>query len=907
VGLTQGQRLGPFTIAAAIGAGGMGEVYRATDTTLERDVAIKVLPAEVAQDPERLARFEREAKLLASLNHPNVAHVYGFESATAEGGAPLHFLAMELVPGEDLAERLKRGPIPVDEALEIARQIAEGLEAAHEKGIVHRDLKPANVKLTADGKVKVLDFGLAKAYAGEAAGGSASDLSQSPTLANTGTQAGVILGTAAYMSPEQARGRAVDKRADVWAFGVLLFEMLTARHPFGGESVSELLAAVMKDEPAWGALPAGIPPAVTGVLHRCLVKDPAHRLHDVADARILLEDAGREPETASPMPSPRPRRREALAWLLALGGIGAAAALAWRRPASVPDAPLTQFSIALPADQPIASVDTPTLALSPDGRKLAFVVSGTSGQTSIRLRTFDRPGTRPLPGTDGGTSPFFSPDGGSLGFFSEGRLKTLSLAGGAVVTVAEAPTSRGGVWASDGSILFSPEYAAGLWRVPASGGAAEALLSPDAEKGERTYRWPDLIPGGRAVLYTLGSLDSPNDYDQARIVACSLATGEKRVVVEGGSMARFVPPDRLFYIRGGVLFVATFDPVRLEVVGQPTAVVEGVAGDASSGASYFTLARDGTLAVVRGTSQSGRRLVLVDRQKGAATLPLSARGFRHPRFSPDGTRLAFTVGVTASGVGADADVWVYGLASGTLSRLTFDGRAFPVWSPDGRRIAYLDPKRSMILVKSADGAGAEETIAPRAADAVVVGDWSPNGHTLALTRLGSVNEILLVEPGGKPRLFETDASAPAFSPDGRWIAYNSPAVGATYVFVRAVSGEGKWQVSSELGAYPRWSRDGRELFYIGISDPRVSRQLRPLMAVPVEKGESFRAGPPRVVVEDLSRYLTVTAPQVDWDVAPDGRRFVFLMPERAGDEGTRIDVALHWARHLAGGERTAGD
>jgi serine/threonine-protein kinase len=870
----------------------MGEVYRATDTKLGRDVAIKVLPAELAQDKERLARFEREAKLLASLNHSNIAHVYGFESSRLDDGSSIHFLAMELVEGEDLAERLKRGPMPVDEALVIAKQIAEALEAAHEKGIVHRDLKPANVKLAPGGKVKVLDFGLAKAFTDDAATGSSADLSQSPTLAHTGTQAGIILGTAAYMSPEQARGRAVDKRADVWAFGVLLFEMLTARRPFGGETVSEILAAVIKDEPGWEVLPAGLPAAVAGVLRRCLAKDPAQRLHDIADARLLLEDADREPEAPRPTPAGAPRWREALAWLLAVAGIGIAAALAWRRSAPPPE-PLTHFTVTLPSDHPIAFVDMPTLALSPDGRKLAFTVSDSAGQTTIQLRALDQPEARPLPGTEGGRSPFFSPDGASLGFFAEGRLKTISLGGGSAQALANAGNGRGGLWGPDGSILFSPEFDTGLWRVSAVGGVAQPVVSPETEKGERTYRWPDLLPGGRAVLFTVGSLDSTNDYDKARIVAYSFATAERRVVVEGANMARFVPPGTLVYSLAGVLYAVAFDPDRLEVVGQAAPVLEGVAGDPSSGATYFTVATDGTLAVVRGAgSKVNRLLTLVDRKGVAERLPLPARGFRHPRFSPDGTRLAFTVG-SASGLGRDADVWVYSLSSGSLSRLTFGGNVYPAWTPAGDRIAYVRGSDQALLTKPADGTGTEEQLKGPVSDTWLPGSWSADGRTLAVSRVGSAREIHLFTAGEKPRLFEKDASAPVFSPDGRWIAYMSPASGNTNVFVRSVSGDGKWQVSSEYGGYPRWSGDGRELFYIAIGTPQ-----RPLMAVAVANDASFRAGPPRTFVADLSRYMTSTAPQIDWDAAPDGRRFVFIEVERAKDEGTRIDVVLHWAQHL---------
>ena len=887
-----GASLAHYRITAALGAGGMGEVYRATDTKLGRDVAIKVLPAEVAQDPERLARFEREAKLLASLNHSSIAHVYGFESASLPDGSAAHFLAMELVPGEDLAERLKRGPIPVDEALAFARQIAEALGEAHEKGIVHRDLKPANVKVTPEGKVKVLDFGLAKAFSGDAASGSSPDLSQSPTLAHTGTQAGLILGTAAYMSPEQARGRAVDKRADIWAFGVVLYELLTARRPFGGETVSEILAAVIKDEPEWKALPAGLPAAVAGVLRRCLVKEPARRLHDITDARLLLEDASLEPAAPRPTPARAPRWREAAAWLLAVVGIGAAAALAWKRPAPRPVEPLTHFAVSLPGDQPMAFIDVPTLALSPDGRKLALTVSGAAGQTMIHVRAFDQLETRPVPGTEGGSCPFFSPDGASIGFFADRRLKTISLAGGPPQNVADAPNARGGLWAPDGSILFVPAYDTGLWRVSAAGGVAQPVVSPETAKGERTYRWPVLLPGGRAVLFTAGSIDSPNDYDKARLVAFSFATGERRVVVDGVNMAGFVAPDTLVYSRAGVLFTVRFDVSRLEVVGQATPALEGVAGDPSSGAAYFAVANDGTLAAVRGAgSKVNRLLTLVDRKGVTQRLPLTARGFRHPRFSPDGKRLAFTVGSAVTGISSDGDVWVYSLSSGSLDRLTFDGSAFPSWTPSGDRIGYMRGNQA-VLARSADGTGAEDELVAPGSDALVPGSWSADGRTLALTRIASAQDILFLTPGDKPRLFETDAGAPAFSPDGRFIAYASPASGLRYVFVRSAGGDGKWQVSSEPAGDPKWSGDGRELFYLTAGRPQ-----RSLMVVAVEAGPGFRAGPPRVVA-DVSRYLTSTAPVVDWDAAPDGRRFVFIEAERAKDEGTRIDVTLHWARHL---------
>ena len=884
-----GQTLTHYSITAALGAGGMGEVYRATDTKLGRDVAIKVLPAEVARDPERLARFQREAQLLASLNHPNIAAIHGLEEV---GEQP--FLVLELVEGEDLSERLKRGPIPVDEAFDIARQIAEALEAAHEKGIVHRDLKPANVKLTPNGQVKVLDFGLAKALAGDVAD-SAPDLSQSPTLAHAGTQAGLILGTAAYMSPEQARGRPVDKRADVWAFGVVLFEMLTGRPVFEGETVSELLASVIKDEPNWNALPSGVPPRAVAVLRRCLSGDPRGRLHDVADARLLFEDAAK----ADPPPSTAraPRGRERLAWLVAVVALGAAAVALWWRPQGLPpEVPLTRFAVTLTAEQRPALADVPILAISPNGRTLAFAaIDAASGQSMIHLRALGETETWAVPGTEGGNGPFFSPDSDFIGFFADGRLKKVPVGGGRALSLADAPNARGGTWAEDGSILFSPEYATGLWRIPPSGGAPELLIDVDVDRGERTYRWPDHLPDGRAVLFTIGALENPNDYNDAQIMAYSLETGTKRILVEGANMARFVAPGTLVFSRAGVLFAVPFDPDRLEVLGEPQPVLEGVDGDPSSGASYFSVSRNGTLAYLPGAlEESNGFLTVFDRQGQASQLPLAPRGVHHPRFSPDGTRLAVTVGPgTSGGVG---DVWVYTLPTQSLNRLTFGGTAaYPLWTPDGRFIAFNDSSEGAIVKKAADGSGAVERVTPTDTSPVLPGSWSPDGRTLAYTRLGPTSDVYLISPGEEARLFEKDASGPVFSPDGRWIAYAQPGSGKPNLFVRPVSGEGKWQLSPGFAGYPRWSGDGRELYYVAVQEPG-----RPVMVVEVDESEAFHAGPPRQLLGDMPifRYVTSTAPVVNWDAAPSGDAFVFVELERDEAEAARIEVALGWAQHI---------
>ena len=563
--------------------------------------------------------------------------------------------------------------------------------------------------------------------------------------------------------------------------------------------------------------------------------------------------------------------------------------------------PLTRLSIALPSPQVLAFADAPILALSADGRALAFSAMDTaSGRKMVYVRPFEQAEARPVAGTEDGITPFFSPDGAWLAFFAEGRLKKVPVAGGPTVALADAPTPRGGVWLPDGSIVYSPEYTSGLWTVPAAGGMAEPLVALDAEKEERTLRWPAAVAGGRAVLYTVGGLDSPNDYDDARIEAHSLESGERRTLVEGANMARFAPPNRLVYCLRGVLYSVAFDPVRLEVRGEATPVVEGVAGDPSSGAYYYDLAGDGTLTFVPGVAgQRESFLTLLDTEGQASRLPLSPRGFLQPRFSPDGSRLAFTVG--SGTAGADGDVWIYSLDTRGLSRLTFGGRSnYPAWRPDGREISYADLRDEVVLTKPADGSGAPRQETPPHALPTLPEGWSPDGRTLAFMRLGPSTDIYLAREGEEAQVFEKDACCATFSPDGRFIAYASPASGRTSVFVRPVSGEGKWQVSPEAGGYPRWARDKRTIYYIAIDAPE-----RPLVAVDVTLDETFHAGPPRVLFGGLSfsRYLTATAPFINWDAAPDGRRFAFVELDQNDTSGTRIDVALHWSLHLDDDDR----
>jgi serine/threonine-protein kinase len=906
-----GATLAHYRITGELGSGGMGEVWRAEDTRLGREVALKVLPAGFAGDEHRLERFQREAKVLASLNHPNIATLFGLESATpvnsdAAGPAdPQHpnsreeitYLVMELVEGEDLSERIARGPIPVDEVIPIGLQIAEALEAAHEQGIVHRDLKPANIKVTPDGTVKVLDFGLAKVWEAKTPD---SNLSMSPTLTQHTTIEGVILGTAAYMSPEQARGQVVDRRADIWAFGVLLWEMLTGLKLFEGDTVTDVLASVLKETPDLGALPQNAPGALRQLVARCLERDAKQRLQWIGEARIALSVApreGDETDAFAPPAAKHPNRaRERLAWSAALVAVGLAALALWIGRGTEPPRDLARFSVVLDDDKRLSFMDLPLLDLSSDGRTIAFAAADLEhGQDMIFIRKLGEDSTRVLEGTEGAANPFFSPDGQSIGFFANGKLMRIPAEGGSTVTLADAQTPRGGVWLPDGTILFAPEYSSGLLAIDAGGGSPRPVLDIDDESGERTFRFPDVIPGGDAILFTVGMMDSPNNYDNAKIVVYSPSTGERKVIVERANMARWVGERTLVYARAGVLYAAAFDPVALEVVSQPIPVIEDVGGDPSSGAVHVAAAENGTILWVTGAvTETDSRLTVVHRNGEEHRLPLEPRGFYQPRFSPDGSRVAVTVGEARSGV--DGDIWIYTFATETLSRLTFDGNGlYPFWFRDGRTIGFLSYLvRPSILVRAADGSGGNQTFTEGGVSPIFPETVSPDGRTVGYTEVGQSSEIFLVEQGSEPRHFESRASCPVISPDGRWIAYASPGSGSSSIFVRPVEGEGKWQVSPGLGGYPRWSGDGRSLFYIDISSAK-----RPLMEVEIEGDESFRFGAPTTLIPDLGgRFVTTTAPANNWDAAPDGDRFIFVEFERDERSRSKIEIALNWAQQL---------
>jgi len=880
-----GKTLSHYKVIEKIGQGGMGEVYRAEDTNLSREVAIKVLPEQFTQDPQRLARFEREAKLLASLNHPNIAAIYGFEKADG-----VHFLALELVEGDTLAEKVAKGPMPVEEALEICRQIAEGVEAAHEKGVIHRDLKPANVKVTPEGKVKILDFGLAKAFEAETA---VTDISQSPTLTEEMTRAGVILGTAAYMSPEQARGEEVDKRTDIFAFGCVLYELLTGRRTFDGKTVTDTLAKVLEGAPDWKALPKNTPWRIQELLQRCLSKDPDDRLLHIGEARIQIKKALEEPATESPTgvaSAVQPTRRlRAVEMTLAVVVTGLAV---WFliQPSS-PEQSLNRFVIRPTPPVVLASGNPREVAISPDGRQLVYMGIGERG-SQLYLRSLDDFVDRAIPGTaNPGLMVFFSPDSESIGFFAEGKLKKTSLAGGSPITVCDAPTgARSGDWFED-TIVFTPTFNSGqgLYRVSANGGEPEMLATVNSDEGEQMYSFPDFLPDGKDLLFTirLGA-----GFQTALL---SLETGERKVVLENARQARYLPTGHLVYeqSRTGNLMVVPFDLAALEVTGDSVQVVQGVRQTPTAAVDY-SISDNGTLIYVPSTSTGGldRTLVWVDREGQEEPLAAEPHGYETPRISPDGSRLAITV-VESGG----SDVWIYDLEREILTRLTFDPAVDedPLWTPDGQRIVFDSGRVGAgqnLFWKAADGTGQVErlTTSPNGQTAYSL---SPDGKRLVFGESANRDLQVLSMEGERTSqpLFQSQfvETRSRISPDGHWIAYESNESGRFEIYVRPFPNveEGKWQISSDGGTQPVWAPRGQELFY---------ENSRAIMVVGIKTEPTFTAGSP--VVLFTGRYTTFTGVDVNYDISPDGQRLLMIKTADEEEGQAQINVIQNWFEEL---------
>jgi len=951
--LSVGTRLGVYEVTAQIGAGGMGEVYRATDTKLKRQVAIKILPPSLAADHDRLARFQREAEVLASLNHPNIAAIYGLEEGPAaldgaqgrEAGHHVRALVMELVEGEDLSQRMARGAIPLDEALPIAKQIAEALEYAHEHGVVHRDLKPANIKLTSDGAVKVLDFGLAKAMGPAEAGHHVStgedvrgvrlqaDLTHSPTITTPAmTQAGMILGTAAYMSPEQAKGKAVDKRTDIWSFGVVLFEMLTGRRAFDGEDMTEVLGAVVRLEPLWDALPPDVPPPVRTLLQSCLVKDPRRRVADISTALFVLDKVASltaPAVTPSVGPATSSASRGRLMWMAALA-VAAAVIVALAIPAvrhlrEKPSSAMRVVSFTMdlaPADRlgPTSFYGRPVVtafAISPDGATIVFggEVTAPSPTTMLYRRPLAEAQAVRIPGTEGAEYPFFSPDGQWVGFAAGNKLKKVALSGGPPIDLCDftfAGRIDGASWGPSGVIAFARQ---GLWTVSDSGGKPGAVfLTPSPQAFSMgSMHWasvdaPHMLPDGQTALFT----EAPSlKWEEAHVDAIDLTTKQRKTLLTNAADARYSPTGHLVFVRNAALLAVPFDTTRVEVTGAPVPLLAGVMQSTNAvgpqyetGMGQFALSASGVLVYASGDRYPTPTSILlrVDR-KGVDTRLAEVKGYLAGlRLSSSGSRVVAFKGGDGS---LASDIWMYDLPSGTPTRLTSTGEeTWPLFSLDSKSVAFLkDGRNGGIYSLPLNGSATPQRII-EPTPGVVAASWSPDGKWLAyLQTVGNVPQIF-VRPirDGKPDAGEPRQFSPStftqrdaeFSPNSRWIAYTSNESGASEVYVQAFPGPGeRHRISSDGGTNPAWSRNGGELFYL--SRPKPGAPTRSMMAVDFSTTGDFKASVPHLLFEGL---YDSTTPLRSHDVTPDGQ-FIMSRPQRPPDQPvTKLNVVLGWAESL---------
>ncbi len=865
----------------------MGVVYRAHDSTLGRDVALKLLPPAVASDPERVARLQREAQLLALLNHPNIAQIYGLEGRA---------LVMEYVPGTTL-----HGPLPVDEAMAIARQMAAALEAAHNRGVVHRDLKPSNVRITPEGQVKVLDFGLAKALSEEPTGSVTNSPTPTPKVlswpvrpasaspppspddtptATASTQPGAVLGTVAYMSPEQARGKTVDRRTDIWAFGCVIYELLTGKRCFGGETAADILAAIIAQEPDWNALPPGSP---VPLLRLCLQKDPNLRLHDIGDAGLIPTPAA---VVAVPVrPSAIRNPQSAIGAVLALALLASMFTL-WRVTRPKPPLPLQRFTEDLGMDPGGTTHAGAATILSPDGSRLVFAARDSEGKVRLYTRLLDQQHPQPLGGTEGARDPFFSPDSQSLAFFADGKLKRISVLGGGAETLCDAPDSHGGHWGPQDRIIFAGHSRSGLLQVSSAGGTAQPVTELRRIQNEATHRWPQTLPGEEAVLFTVsGNL---SNFAEASIEAQSLKSGERKTLLRGGAYGRYVPSGaspsagHLLYVRQGTLYAAPMDLNRLELTGPGFPVVEDVMTNAGNGGAQFAFSGTGMLVFqTGGVAGSSRTIAWLDQFGKTQPLRTVPAGYSNPRFSPDGKHLAVTIADTAN-----VDIWLYELERDAMSRLTFAPEAdrYPVWSPDGKHIVFFSLRDGVGNLYWTRADGASETVRLTVSkNAQAPGSFSPDGKLLAFLEQNPVTgwdiwtlPLDLTDPDhpkpGKPEPFLRTPVlevAPQISPDGRWIAYMSMESGGPEVYVRAFHRPGgKWQISYDGGVMPAWSRTGKELFF-RTADSRI------MVASYAARSDNFAAERPRLWSD--KRFLD-TGVFTNFDLAPDGKRFAVMMP-----------------------------
>ena len=884
-----GKRLAHYEILEHVGAGGMGEVYRARDTKLDRDVAIKVVPAAFARDPERLARFEREARLLAALNHPNVAAIHGIEDEDGQ-----RYLVLEFVGGETLAARIARGALPLGEAVDVCRQIAAGVEAAHENGVIHRDLKPGNVMITPDGGVKVLDFGLATS-GGQGPGGSGGDLTHSPTIASLATVAGVILGTAAYMSPEQARGKAVDRRTDIWSFGCVLYECLTGKQLFGGETVSDVIARILEREPEWDALPATTPPRLRELLKRCLRKDPRERLRDIGDARLELAEPHARLSSAAVTSEVMPRRARPLPWMIATGVLFAAlAAFIVMSPTRKPVQQGTlRVSVPLPPSLEL-SKEPPDAVLAPDGRVLVFVANDTTGTPRLYERRLDAALIRPIPGTDGALLPFWSPDGRQIGFFAERSLKRMGSDGSGVQVICPAPAPRGGTWGANDVIVFQPNASGPLMQIPASGGTREPATTLDETRNETGHRFPSFLPDGTHFLYVV--LPGTKGVPETRVGTLDAVPGP--VLLASLSRATHAPPGFLLFNQNESVVAQPFDPASLALSGKPQLVPDLYNAAASYAGSPVVMASGDGKLVQRELDLSGHAVEMLDRSgRVIRRLGLPAGTYEYPAFSPDQTRIALTYTRVNE---SESKVWIVDLARDQSTRFSFNkgDDTAAEWTLDGSRLVWGSDQETgrELFWKRSDGSGSEELFAdvpnlfndPTSITSQFVVFESLSGETTGDIWIAPLEGEHTPKPLLQTPFAEGSASV---SPDERWMAYRSNESGRHEVYVTSFPEPGrKIRVSNagNLGsgyyfATITWRSDGGELYYIAADG-------RTLMAVPVETGETFRSGTPKALFR-LSRET------IDAVVAPDGQRVLTIVPAQPNTRSV-LNLVINWSSGL---------
>jgi Tol biopolymer transport system component/tRNA A-37 threonylcarbamoyl transferase component Bud32 len=884
-----GRRLGPYEILSAIGAGGMGEVYKARDTRLNRIVAIKVLPTHLADRSELRERFEREAKTIASLNHPHICVLH--DIGQQDG---IDYLVMEYLEGETLAQRLNKGPLPLEQVLQYAIEIADALDKAHRKGVTHRDLKPGNIMLTKTG-TKLLDFGLAKLKQ-EVAPANV-QLSELPTADDPLTAKGSIVGTLQYMAPEQLEGKEVDARTDIFAFGAVVYEMATRKRAFEGKSQASLIAAILeKEPPAMSSLQPMTPPALDRVAKKCLAKEPEKRWQaasDVCDELKWIAESGSQvvstPTTA--LKGIRTLGRRALMWgLVCLLAASVGGAIVWNLKTAPSPQPVTRTVINLPPGQQLAGLDYgPAVALSPDGTQLAYVARQGGGQ-QLYLRAMGSLEAKPIAGTEGAFNPFFSPDGQWLGFFASGKLMKISVGGGAALSVVDAGGSpSGGSWGGQGIIAFAPSAVSALQQVPDAGGAVQPLTH--LEKGGVSHRWPEFLPGGKAVLFAEGP--SGINFANARVAVQLAGQSERLIQIQGGTQPRYALSGHLVYAQGGSLMAVPFDPRRLTATGTAVPVVGGMLQSPTSGAAQYSFSATGSLVYVPGGIQSAQsRLVWVSRTGVEQPLAAPIRGYQFPQLSRDGRKLAVVVSEQES------QIWLYDLSRETLTRFTFEGNTNtnPTWTPDGMRIAFSSNKEGLsnLFWQLADGSGGLERLSNSESTQIPM-SWSPDGQLLAFFEVNPITQrdiwvLRLKDRKAQPFLRTPfDESVPRFSPDGRWLAYISNETGRFEIYVQPYPGPGgKWQISTEGGTEPVWNPNGRELFY------RIGDKM---MAVEITTQPGFAAGTPRMLFRGQYEPTPATTP--NYDVSPDGQRFLMLKPsEQAQAAPTQINVVLNWFEEL---------